>query len=117
MALQYTPSVRFLPLLFRKRDKNHGIAHSGRRDAASIAAPSLYRIDFEMMLKGATIKRGKRTIRQCGVTVNGSTRMVNSGDVVDRETYDALLAVGAIRPLETTASGVDQQPPQSGDAD
>jgi hypothetical protein len=98
-------------LLFHKRDKNLGAALNGRRDAATSAAhPSVYRIDFDMMLKGAVIKRGKRTIRQYGVTVNGSTRLVNSGDVVDRETYEALLAVGAIRPVDAGAPGADPPP-------
>lgn len=104
-------------MLFRKRDKDRSAVLGGRRDtASSLANPGLYRIEFDMMLKGATIKRGKRTIRQYGVTVNGSTRMVNSGDVVDRETYDALLAVGAIRPASAAASGGDVQSPQAGEA-
>ena len=31
-------------------------------------------------------------------SVAGATRLVTSGDVVDRATYDALIAAGAIRP-------------------
>jgi hypothetical protein len=50
-----------------------------------------------MMLKGSFCKRRKKTVRQFGVTVNGATRLVTSGDMVDRETYEALLAAGAIR--------------------
>jgi hypothetical protein len=61
----------------------------------------LFRIDFEMMLKGSTHKRRKGLVRQYGVTVNGSTRLVTSGDVVDLDTYKALLAAGAVRPLGT----------------
>ena len=58
-----------------------------------------HRIEFETMLKGAILRRGKQTIRQIGVTVAGSTRLVTSGDIVDQETYEALLAVGAVRPV------------------
>lgn len=57
------------------------------------------RIDFDMMLKGSIYKRRKEAVRQYGVTVNGSTRLVTSGDFVDVETYRALLAAGAIRPI------------------
>lgn len=59
----------------------------------------LVRIDFDMMLKGSIYKRRKEDIRQYGVTVNGSTRLVTSGDLVDLETYRALLAAGAVRPI------------------
>jgi len=59
----------------------------------------LYLIDFDMMLKGSVYKRRNGAIRQYGVTVNGSTRLVTSGDTVDRDTYRALLVAGAIRPV------------------
>lgn len=83
-------------MFFRKRDKRVGPplssqsgSHAGRAD--------LYPIEFDMMLKGAIIKRRGGQVRQLGVTVNGSTRLVTSGDVVDRDTFEALLAAGAIR--------------------
>jgi len=96
-------------LLFRKRGKRNPQAHlrSASRASADVARAAgpdqdadrrgLYRIDFDMMTKGAVVKRRGKRLRQVGVTVNGSTRLVTSGDVVDRETYEALLAVGAIR--------------------
>jgi hypothetical protein len=52
-----------------------------------------------MMLKGSVYMRRGKPIRQFGVTVGGSTRLVTSGDVVDEETYAALIAAGAIRPV------------------
>jgi len=51
-----------------------------------------------MMLKGSICNRRRQVVRQFGVTVNGSTRLVTSGDTVDTDTYKALLAAGAIRP-------------------
>ncbi|NIA16701.1 MAG: hypothetical protein GWP08_21835 [Nitrospiraceae bacterium] len=73
----------------------------------------MYRIDFDMMLKGSTCKRGRATVRQFGVTVQGSTRLVTSGDVVDAETYNALLAMGAIRPIRPESHG---EPDEGGGA-
>jgi hypothetical protein len=64
----------------------------------------LFHIDFDMMLKGSIYQRRKGPVRQFGVTVNGATRLVTSGDTVDLDTYNALLAAGAIRPVAPTAS-------------
>lgn len=87
-------------MLFRKRQKHPPCADLSE----STERQQFYQIDFEMMLKGSICKRRKRTIRQFGVTVNGATRLVTSGDVVDRETYAALLAAGAIRPQSASCS-------------
>ncbi len=65
---------------------------SGKPDAAG-----LYLIDYEMMLKGSVYKRIHGTVRQMGVTVDGKTCLVTSGDKVDRQTYNALLEAGALR--------------------
>lgn len=56
-----------------------------------------YRIDYDMMLKGNVCRRNHGKVRQIGVTVNGATRLVTSGDEVDRPTYEALLQCGALR--------------------
>ena len=42
------------------------------------------------------------------MTVNGATKLVTSGDMVDAATYDALVAAGAIRPVEETGASVDE---------
>jgi hypothetical protein len=70
-----------------------------RPKAAAMAAPAtgLYRIDHEMLVKGSIVTRKGKPIRQFGVTVGGSTRLVTSGDVVDQATYEALRAAGALR--------------------
>jgi len=67
-------------------------------DGHADARDQLYRIDFDMMLKGNVCKRRKEVVRQFVVTVKGSTRLVTSGDVVDRDIYEALLAARAIMP-------------------
>ncbi|MBN2311114.1 MAG: hypothetical protein JXR94_19210 [Candidatus Hydrogenedentes bacterium] len=63
------------------------------------AAPAFYRIPFEAMLKGSVLTRRREQIRQFGLSLRGRVRLVTSGDTVDRETYEALLAAGAVRPL------------------
>ena len=55
-------------------------------------------VSFERMLKGTVSERDGVPIRQFGVYVDGVIRLVTSGDMVDRETYDALIAAGAIEP-------------------
>jgi hypothetical protein len=80
----------------------------GRRGrGAAGPPPNLVRIDFAMMLKGHIIKRGSQQVRQIGVTVNGSTRLVTSGDMVDLATYEALVRAGIVAPpqdAEVTAA-------------
>jgi hypothetical protein len=106
-------------VLFRKRDKRGGVAYAQQAGAAPAdprhsgggrnpAGPQLYRIDYDMMLKGSICKRRKGPVRQYGVTVNGTTRLVTSGDTVDEETYDALLRVGALRPVSPPAAPAGQ---------
>jgi len=67
----------------------------------------LFRIDFEMMRKGHIVNRGSKKVRQIGVTVNGSTRLVTSGDMVDQATYEALMRAGII---ETPRRGGEDNP-------
>jgi len=55
-------------------------------------------VPFEKMTKGTVSERGGESIRQFGVYVDGVVRLVTSGEMVDRETYDALIAAGAIAP-------------------
>ncbi len=71
---------------------------SGKQKTAAPGQRTTVRIDFDMMLKGSVYDRPSGRVRQFGVTVDGSTRVITSGDFVDRETYDALLKAGAIRP-------------------
>ena len=87
--------------MFRKRDRRGGAPAevlAGSSASHVHAQPEFFHIGFEMMVKGSIIERRSGPVRQFGVTVNGSTRLVTSGDTVDRRTYDALLVAGAIRP-------------------
>jgi hypothetical protein len=75
------------------------------RGDADLGEREFYTIDFDMMVKGSIYKRRSGLIRQFGVTVNGATRLVTSGDTVDRATYRALLKAGALRTPEETPAG------------
>ena len=55
-------------------------------------------VPFERMLKGTVAERDGVPIRQFGVYVDGVVRLVTSGDMVDRETYEALITAAAIEP-------------------
>ncbi len=63
-----------------------------------------------MMRKGTVLQRRGKTIKQFAVTVNTATRVVTSGDVVDKAIYDALVSAGAIDPAEHDAPPVDDAP-------
>ncbi len=73
-------------------------SRSRRAQDAQGPPPGVVRIDFNMMRKGYIIKRGARQVRQIGVTVHGSTRLVTSGDLVDQATYQALVCAGIVEP-------------------
>ena len=87
-------------MFFGKKRKG-GKGAGGKRGAADANPDSqeLFLIEIDMMLKGNTFKRPQGTVRQCAVTVDGATRLVTSGDTVDRDTYDALVLAQAIHPI------------------
>lgn len=63
-------------------------------------------VTFEMMTKGSVQVRGRKKVRQFAVMVGASIRLVTSGDTVDHETYQALLAAEVVRPEEASPDGV-----------
>ncbi|GMU92600.1 MAG: hypothetical protein AMXMBFR4_16580 [Candidatus Hydrogenedentota bacterium] len=88
-------------MLFQKRvrqDASFRVGPLPQSDATGLADDEMYPVEYEMMLKGSVAYRNGIPIRQFGVYMDGSVRLVTSGDRVDRETYDALIAAGAIRP-------------------
>ena len=64
-----------------------------------------------MMIKGSIYDRPSGRVRQFGVTVDGATKVITSGDFVDRATYEALLKAGAIRPRSENPPPDAPQPP------
>ena len=89
-------NVECFALLFRKCHKAGASSDAGDMGEPG-GEPEVYRIDYDMMLKGSIATRRGKPIRQYGVTVDGATRLITSGDTVDRKTYEALVAAGAIR--------------------
>jgi len=53
-------------------------------------------IEYDMMKKGAKVRRKRKIVRQIAVLVGSEVRLVTSGDTVDRETYEALQAAGVL---------------------
>ncbi len=94
---------------FRKKDRLSDVPpHLRGGDRPGGQKPSFYRIEYDMMKKGAVLQRRGRPIRQFAVTVNMSTRVVTSGDVVDRETFEALVAAGAVDRQAEASANADQ---------
>lgn len=86
-------------MFFRKvRQFGSGLHSPAPQRQGPAAESGSFLIDFGMLTKGHIIKRGRSQVRQIGVTVNGATRLVTSGEYVDRETLDALIAIGAVNP-------------------
>ncbi len=94
-------------MIFRKRKKpGRPQGHDSEGDGPDSDNAKMYRIDFEMMRKGSVLKRNGAPIKQHGITIDGSTRLVTSGDIVDRKTYEMLLESGAImRPADRNKPG------------
>jgi hypothetical protein len=100
-ARQVSIEKESIGLLFRKRHKRVAPPSAGRAPAPETAsqAPAFYPITFDMMQKGAVIRRKGREVKQYAVSIGGIPRLVTSGDTVDRKTYEALVAAGALVPL------------------
>ena len=96
--------------MFRKRrGKAAKIGKASNKNEEAPRGERLMRLEFEMMLRGNVIERPDGKVRQIGVTVGGSTKVVTSGDLIDHETYKALIQVGAIQPKAPKA-GPEQKP-------
>lgn len=97
-------------VLFRKQKRYGGMpaAQLETRDKDGDSR-SMYGISLDLMLKGSFHKRSGVKIRQFGVTVRGATCMVTSGDIVDQQTYDALIAAGAIRTEAAAAKDEEEK--------
>lgn len=95
-------------LFGRRKTRAPSRAGRGEGPSGSPAPVNVYRIDFEMMLKGSVYERREGPVRQAGVTVDGATRIVTSGEMVDKETYEALVKAGVIeREPEATPKAGD----------
>jgi len=93
-------------LIFGRSQRRGGVPpHARTETPRGPSHTEFYHITFDMMVKGNVVRRRDGEVRQYGVTVGGSTCLVTSGDTVDQETYEALLAAEAIR-----------VPPPTGDA-
>lgn len=91
-------------MLFRKRKAHSTVKMFSDMTGPGADSEKLMRLDYKMMLRGNIIERPEGKVRQIGVTVDGSTKVVTSGDLINLETYKALLQVGAIQPKASEAA-------------
>lgn len=79
--------------------KRRSVPPTGKDSGARPAVePELYVVAYESMLKGNKLFRKGKPIRQVAVVVEGTARLVTSGDRVDRRTFDALIGAGVLPP-------------------
>lgn len=97
-------------MLFRKRRKSSSPPQQHRRLEGG-NAPRYFTVEYNQMLKGVDVMRHGRRVKQFAVMVGGNVRVVTSGDTVDLETYQALVAAGAAPPL--SACGLEGDAAQS----
>ncbi len=83
-----------LRVLFGKRRQSPAARPSG--SAPGGAAADTYVVAYERMLKGNQLLRRGRPIRQVAIVVHGTAKLVTSGDMVDRKTYEALVLAGVL---------------------
>ena len=104
-------------MLFRRKKRRGGPRiRGGKDDVAPRDGQELHLIEFDMMIKGSICKRPTGEVRQFAVTVNGATRVVTSGETVDRKTYEALLEDNALRIPPTRDSEKEAYPSSPPDA-
>ncbi|MBI2425384.1 MAG: hypothetical protein HYV27_21340 [Candidatus Hydrogenedentes bacterium] len=78
-------------------NRNKRIAERARQASADETAGNtdeLFMVTFEQMQKGHIVKRGRETVRQCAIIIDGYMHLVTSGEHVTREVYLALVEKG-----------------------
>jgi len=100
-----------------RRRKRFAAPPEVRKGASGGGTTELVYIDFDMLVKGNITRRGRTTIRQYCVTVDGATRLVTSGDTVDRKTWRALVEAGAVRGRPGEEAAADGRAPVRSDAE
>ncbi len=96
-------------MLFRKRKtQDTKEPQASKKDKPAPPPEKLMRLDFERMIRGNVIERSGGKVRQIGVTVDGSTKVVTSGDLIDLETYRALVRSGVIKPKAPKAASEEK---------
>ena len=95
-------------MLFGKRRET--VSSGPHGTAYPAVEPELYVVAYENMLKGNKLSRRGKPIRQVAVVVEGTVRLVTSGDKVDRRTYEALIGAGVLPPQGQGRSGEAPKP-------
>lgn len=97
-------------MLFGKR---RSVPPTGKEGGARPAVEQeLYVVAYESMQKGNKLFRKGKPIRQVAVVVEGTARLVTSGDRVDRRTFEALIGAGVLPPPGAPRPN-DPQPPRT----
>ncbi len=85
-------------MFFSKRNRIAERARLASAEDASANADELFLVTFEQMQKGHIVKRGRETVRQCAIIIDGYMHLVTTGEHVTREVYLALVEKGYLLP-------------------
>lgn len=83
-------------LFGRRRESAPAVQQTTR--GRGVIEPERYVVAYENMLKGNKLSRRGKPIRQVAIVVDGTVRLITSGDAVDRATYEALIGAGVLPP-------------------
>ena len=95
-------------MLFGKRQN---VSPAGKEAGVRPAVePELYLVAYDSMQKGNKLLRKGKPIRQVAIVVDGTAKLVTSGDRVDRRTIEALIGAGVLPPPNTPRPNDAQSP-------
>lgn len=100
-------------MLFGRRSESAPAVQQTGRGRGTIE-PERYVVSYENMRKGNKLSRRGIPIRQVVVVVDGTVRLVTSGDAVDRATYAALIESGVLPPPGHHLQGDGLPDPEAG---
>jgi len=81
-------------VFFGKRRRSAAVQQPVRPPGS--VPPEMFVVAYEQMLKGNKLLRRGRPIRQVAIVVQGTVKLITSGDAVDRKTYEALVLSGVL---------------------
>ena len=87
-------------MLFRKKNRPPNSvrqAASGQEPVAQNPSEYIFIAD-DMMLKGSPGMQNGTPVKRISIVVNGMIQLISTGDTVDRDTFNALLEMGAVCP-------------------
>lgn len=102
-------------MLFRKKNRppssvRQALAGQIPDGPAATGASDYIYIDYDMMVKGSPGMTNGKSVKRISIVVNGMIQLISTGDTVDRETFNALLEMGAVLPPSSSNAPPETEP-------